>query len=340
MLVLFFLRSWHFFSELRDYVYSTGKERECIMCSYSTDKMDNLVKHYALGHSKLDEYLLDEDLVEKKRKEHAKKPKRLSFGPDCPICQEKNRDRDHLSRHFMIELMELVNEMPNKKQCNQCSYKSSKREYMAKHIALFHCKLDELMADEELVKMKQDKAASKPKRIPMGENCIICGISFPQREHVCRHFMGELLEITNSFSSPLSCAYCPFTADRIEYVARHVGLVHRKLDEMLCDSNLVSRKMAEFNGSAVSAIVTKIEPVRKSQRQLKPVIKDDEFETYEKPRKRKTSTTKDQCVNINEVKVPKIEPAVTITTVVENPESHEDENTRYVFENTMSKNKN
>ena len=32
--------------------------------------MDNLVKHYALGHSKLDEYLLDEDLVEKKRKEH------------------------------------------------------------------------------------------------------------------------------------------------------------------------------------------------------------------------------------------------------------------------------
>ena len=54
---------------------------------------------------------------------------------------------------------------------------------------------------------------------------------------------------------------------------------------MLCDSNLVSRKMAEFNGSAVSAIVTKIEPVRKSQRQLKPVIKDDEFETYEKPRK-------------------------------------------------------
>ena len=41
--------------------------------------MDNLVKHYALGHSKLDELLLDDDLVEKKRKEHAKKPKRLSF---------------------------------------------------------------------------------------------------------------------------------------------------------------------------------------------------------------------------------------------------------------------
>ena len=87
-----------------------------------------------ISYSKLDEYLLDEDLIKRKREEHAKKPKRLSFGPDCPICHEKNRDRDHLSRHFMAELMELVNEMPNKKQCSQCPYKSSKREYMAKHV--------------------------------------------------------------------------------------------------------------------------------------------------------------------------------------------------------------
>ena len=115
----------------------------------------------------------------------------------------------------MTELMEFVNELPNKKQCNQCSYKSNKREYMAKHIALFHCKLDELMANEELVQMKQKKATTKPKRVPMGENCVVCGMSFPQREHVARHFQDELLEITKTFDSPLSCAFCPFTADRI-----------------------------------------------------------------------------------------------------------------------------
>ena len=77
------------------------------------------------------------------------------------------------------------------------------------------------MADENLVKMLQNKANAKPKRVPMGENCIVCGVSFPQREHVCRHFMDELLNITNSFTSPLSCAFCPFTADRAEYVARY-----------------------------------------------------------------------------------------------------------------------
>lgn len=49
----------------------------------------------------------------------------------------------------------------------------------------------------------------------MGENCVVCGMSFPQREHVARHFQDELLEITKTFDSPLSCAFCPFTADRV-----------------------------------------------------------------------------------------------------------------------------
>jgi hypothetical protein len=278
--------SWHFMDELRDYVHSTGSDRACQLCYYTTDKMDNLVKHYALGHSKLDELLLDTQLVHEKRAEHAKKPKRMSFGPDCPICLEKNRDRDHVSRHFMDELMEIVLQLSNKKHCNLCTYKSHKREYMAKHIALFHCKLDELMADEELVKDKQEKALQKPKRISMGENCIICGVTFPQREHVCRHFLEELLEIVNTFDSPLSCAECPFTADKSEYVARHVGLVHRKLDEMICDSELVARKIAENNGTTMTSTTTtttlttttrSMEPVRKSQRQSKPINRGDDI---------------------------------------------------------------
>ena len=70
---------------------------------------------------------------------------------------------------------------------------------MAKHLALFHCKLDELMADEELVKLKQEKAASKPKRIPMGENCVICGVSFPQREHVSTYSQLSMKKVPNSY---------------------------------------------------------------------------------------------------------------------------------------------
>ena len=82
--------------------------------------------------------------------------------------------------------------------------------------------------------------------------------------------------------------------DNLNSIFRHVGLVHRKLDEMLGDSELVAKKMAEFSGSPNAMSVTKIEPVRKSQRQLKPVIKDGSVFSIEKPRKRKICETKDR----------------------------------------------
>ena len=54
--------------------------------------------------SVLDEYLQDQELVERKRDQFQKKPKKMSFGLDCPICDAKGRDRDHVTRHFMDEL--------------------------------------------------------------------------------------------------------------------------------------------------------------------------------------------------------------------------------------------
>ena len=96
--------------------------------------------------------------------------------------------------------------------------------------------------------------------------------------------------------------------DIFNFIFRHVGLVHRKLDEMLGDSELVAKKMAEFSGSPNAMSVTKIEPVRKSQRQLKPVIKDGSVFSIEKPRKRKICETKDRdhVETAAAAKVPKI----------------------------------
>ena len=61
----------------------------CNECSYSSDKLDNLVKHVALGHSKLDELLLNEQLVNEKREQALNKPKKIHIGPQCPICDMK-----------------------------------------------------------------------------------------------------------------------------------------------------------------------------------------------------------------------------------------------------------
>ena len=89
----------HFMDELKAYVESVSTTATaCQLCNYTTPHQSNLLKHYALGHSMLDEYLQDQELVEKKRDQFLKKPKKMSFGPDCPICDAKGRDRDHIAR--------------------------------------------------------------------------------------------------------------------------------------------------------------------------------------------------------------------------------------------------
>ena len=117
------------------------------------------------------------------------------------------------------------------------------QDYLAKHLALYHCKLDELLLDEDLLKEKRAKFVNKPKRVSIGDCCVICRNTMVSREHVCRHFLPELLSIVNTFDSPLSCGECEFTATKSEYVARHLGLVHLKLDEFLSDSEIVAKKI-------------------------------------------------------------------------------------------------
>ena len=261
--------------ELRDFVRSTGSEKNCQICWYTSDKLDNLVKHYALGHSKLDELLQDEELMNRKKEVEAKKPKRLSFGPNCPICGQKGRDRDHIARHFINELMEIVQMLPKKSKCNMCDYRNSRNDYMAKHIGLYHCKLDEFMQNTELVEQKKALAAKVPKKVSMGDFCIICNNSMPSREHVARHFQQELLDLIGKKSPSLqSCPECEFSAEKPEYVARHLGLVHCKLDELLSDQDVVAKKIAEFGGEVGAAggnkaaeVKSPMVPVRKSQRQ-------------------------------------------------------------------------
>ena len=91
---------WHFIDELRDYVLSFPDTTLCTECTYSSDKLDNLVKHVALGHSKLDELLANEVLVNEKREQALNKPKKIHIGRQCPICNmtfQKAQNRDHVS---------------------------------------------------------------------------------------------------------------------------------------------------------------------------------------------------------------------------------------------------
>ena len=125
-----------------------------------------------------------------------------------------------------------------------------------------------------------------------GQNCIICGTS-ATREHVSKHFTSELLDIYREESKSMqSCPECHYANTNPELVARHIGLVHFKLDEILSDPGKVAKKLAEFRGSEnpkLGAIESSDTSVRKSKRRLQASEKMQQ-KTMDTKRKSDTAT--------------------------------------------------
>ncbi len=87
---------------------------------------------------------------------------KLRFVKSFLQALHKSHSRDHVSWHFMDELRNLITD-PS--QCPECSYTGDKLEAVSRHLALYHCKLDEFLKDPELVAAKRAKAMAKPKKV-------------------------------------------------------------------------------------------------------------------------------------------------------------------------------
>ena len=121
------------------------------------------------------------------------------------ICGLKDPAREHVSRHFMKELMEIVANLDDQIQCPDCSYRGEKPQNLARHIALVHSKLDELLVDENLVNERRKEFLSKPEKLSIGPNCPVCDQALSKqhsRVHVIWHFMDELRAMVQNFSNP------------------------------------------------------------------------------------------------------------------------------------------
>ena len=182
-----------------------------------------MAKHLGLGHSKLDELLANEELVALKREQAFNKPKKSSIGGTCPVCDlqfSKGQNRDHVSWHFMEELRDYVATFPNKKVCMHCDYMTDKVDNLVKHVALGHCKLDELLQDKELVQSKRNLVKNKTKKINVGKVCPICDMTFTKnqnRDHVAWHFMEDLKEIINRYADKSQCPECEYYSEKSEF---------------------------------------------------------------------------------------------------------------------------
>ena len=71
-------------------------------------------------------------------------------------------------------------------KCPECNYSGEKSENVARHLALFHGKLDQFLADKDLVLSLRAKVLSKPKKVAIGSLCPACDFKDPPREHVAR----------------------------------------------------------------------------------------------------------------------------------------------------------
>ena len=54
--------------------------------------------------------------------------------------------------------------------------------------------------------------------------------------------MDELRELVSQFPDATKCAFCTYTNPKIEKLAKHVGLGHSELDNLLQDHDLMSEK--------------------------------------------------------------------------------------------------
>ncbi len=85
--------AWHYMDELRAIVQQFPDPSKCTQCSYTGDTTEKMVKHVALGHSMLDGFLQDKELLQMKRMKALAKPKKITVGPSCPVCGVKDPTR-------------------------------------------------------------------------------------------------------------------------------------------------------------------------------------------------------------------------------------------------------
>ena len=157
----------HFMSELIEQIEDI--DEDCQKCGFGAANPKAMVLHEITKHEGLilDKILQDAAIVSSKRVEVEAKGHRQVLGPLCPICDQpmhKSHGRDHVSWHFVEELREMIQD-PTKCPEPGCSYVGDKLEAVTRHLALFHCKLDEFLQNEQLVAAKRAKVLSKPKKV-------------------------------------------------------------------------------------------------------------------------------------------------------------------------------
>ena len=116
--------------------------------------------------------------------------------------------------------------------CNLCDYRNPNSDKVARHLALGHSKIDELLRNAPLLEHKRQVAKLKRKRETPNVNtiprCPICDLRDVHRDHVAMHFVDELKQyVTLAMpNSPTQCVTCHVRIADPTNMAIHVATSH------------------------------------------------------------------------------------------------------------------
>ena len=89
-----------------------------------------------------------------------------------------------------------------------------------------HNRLDELLADKQLVEARKQELALKPNKVVIGEKCPVCDQQLNKqhsRVHVIWHFMDDLRDIVSAF--PSNTVWFTFTNDISKFLLEAIHKV-------------------------------------------------------------------------------------------------------------------
>ena len=91
------------------------------------------------------------------------------------------------------------------------SFRGERLENLAKHVGLYHYKLDEYLYDSDFVQMKRNNHNAKLAMETVEARCPVCDKVVSKnkcRGHASKHFTQELAEMVAGFTDPQVCGLC------------------------------------------------------------------------------------------------------------------------------------
>ena len=74
----------------------------------------------------------------------------------CPICDKLQPNSEHVAKHFIQELVEVVENYDDPLTCSHCGYESENNlQLVALHIALSHDAIKPYIGDKNVINIKR-----------------------------------------------------------------------------------------------------------------------------------------------------------------------------------------